>query len=117
VKPHYRVRRFAAQTQVVQYLVDQGADLDARNDLGYSALAIAAGFIYTDTYKQQPHTAQLLRRLMTERGIATKSEGHSIPGSVCVDCLTRSDQWADRVKWEADLEAEFNTQLDSDLAR
>lgn len=108
---------FRGANTVVEYLVDRGADLDARNDLGYSALAIALGFIYTDTYKQQTQTADLLRRLMTERGISTEGEGHSIPGSVCVDCLTRADQYADRMKWEAELEAEFNAALDAEATR
>ncbi len=32
-----------------------------------------------------------------------------IPGTLCYDCLqTRGDQIADRVRWEAELEAEFN---------
>ena len=108
---------FRGADSVVQYLVDRGGDLDARNDLGYSALAIAAGFIYTDTYKQQTQTADLLRRLMTDRGIPTDGPGHSIPGSVCVDCLTRPDQYADRQQWEAELEAEFNAELDSESSR
>ncbi|MEO2197999.1 MAG: hypothetical protein ABGY72_18170 [bacterium] len=80
-------------------------------------MAIALGFIYTDTYKQQTQTADLLRRLMTERGIPTEGEGHSIPGSVCVDCLTRADQYADRMKWEAEIEAEFNAALDAEARR
>lgn len=108
---------FRGANTVVQYLVDQGADLDARNDLGYSALGIAAGFTYTDTYKQQAQTAELLRRLMIAQGIPTEGEGHSIPGSVCFDCLTRSDQWADRLEWEAKLEAEFNAELDAEPPR
>ena len=108
---------FRGANSVVQYLVDQGADLDARNDLGYSPLAIAAGFTYTDTYKQQSQTAGLLRVLMEARGISTEGEGHSIPGSVCFDCLTRSDQYADRMRWEAELEAEFNAQFEADAER
>ena len=33
----------------------------------------------------------------------------SISTSLCYDCLqTRGDQIADRVRWEAELEAEFN---------
>jgi len=102
---------FRGANSVVRYLVEQGADLDARNHLGYSALAIAAGFTYTDTYKQQAETARLLKKLMIEHGLATEGEGHSIPGSVCFDCLTRSDQYADRTRWEAELETEFNQEL------
>ena len=100
---------FRGANNVAEYLVEQGADLDARTDLGYSPLAIADGFSYSDFYKAQKHTAALLRGLMEARGIPADGEGHVIPGSLCFDCLqTRGDQIAERVRWEAELEAEFN---------
>ena len=100
---------FRGANNVVEYLVARGADLDARTKLGYSPLAIADGFSYSDFYKAQKHTAVLLRDLMTARGISTDGEGHAIPGTLCYDCLqTRGDQIADRVRWEAELEAGFN---------
>ena len=100
---------FRGANNVVEYLVEQGADLDARTALGYSPLAVADGFSYSDFYKAQKHTAALLRGLMDARGIPSTGEGHAIPGSLCYDCLqTRGDQIADRVRWEAELEAEFN---------
>ena len=100
---------FRGANDVVEYLVGQGADLDARTTLGYSPLAIADGFSYSDFYKAQKHTAALLRNLMAARGISAEGAGHAIPGSLCHDCLqTRADQIADRVRWEAALEAEFN---------
>ena len=103
---------FRGANNVVEYLVEQGADLDARTDLGYSPLAIADGFSYSDFYKAQKHTARRLRELMEARGIPTDGEGHAIPGSVCFDCLqTRGDQIRERVAWEAELEAEFRARL------
>ena len=100
---------FRGANNVVEYLAARGADLDARTDLGYSPLAIADGFSYSDFYKAQKHTAVLLRDLMQARGIPAGGEGHVIPGTLCFDCLqTRGDQIADRVRWEAELEAEFN---------
>ena len=103
---------FRGTNDVVEYLVAQGADLDARTELGYSPLAIADGFSYSDFYKAQKHTAKLLRELMTARGIATDGEGHAIPGTLCYDCLqTRRDQIEARAKWETELEAEFKAQL------
>ncbi len=102
---------FRGANNVVEYLVEQGADMDARTELGYSPLAIADGFSYSDFYKAQKHTAALLRDLMKARGIPTGGAGHAIPGTLCYDCLqTRGDQIADRVRWEAELEAEFNAQ-------
>ena len=103
---------FRGANDVAEYLVEQGADLDARTDLGYSPLAIADGFSYSDFYKAQKHTAALLRRIMEARGIPTGGEGHAIPGTLCFDCLqTRRDQIEERVAWEAELEAEFRARL------
>ena len=103
---------FRGANNVVEYLVARGADLDARNELGYSPLAIADGFSYSDFYKAQKHTAALLRKLMEDRGIPTGGEGHAIPGTLCFDCLqTRRDQIEMRVAWEAELEAEFKARL------
>ena len=103
---------FRGANNVVEYLVEQGADLNARTDLGYSPLAIADGFSYSDFYKAQKHTAALLRQIMEERGVSTDDEGHAIPGTLCFDCLqTRLDQIEERVAWEAELEAEFRARL------
>ena len=78
---------------VLDYLVERGADLTALTDDGWSPLAIARGFSYTDFYKAQLHTAARLEELMRARGLDTEGEAHSVPGSVCYDCLqTRSDQ-------------------------
>ena len=100
---------------VADYLVAQGADLDARTVHGWSPLAVAEGFSYSDFYKAQKHTAAHLRELMVARGIDIEGEGHEIPGSVCYDCLqTRPDQIEERTQWEAELEAEFKAQLASD---
>ena len=73
--------------------VEQGADLDARTEDGWSPLAVARGLSYSDFYKAQVHTATRLEELMTARRIDTEGEAHPVPGSVCFDCLqTRRDQ-------------------------
>ncbi len=78
---------------VLDYLVERGADLGALTDDGWSPLAIARGFSYTDFYKAQLHTAARMEELMLARGLDTESEEHRVPGSVCYDCLqTRVDQ-------------------------
>ena len=93
---------------VVEHLVLQGAILDARTNLydlnrqtflapgeksdhldklgtrGWTPLAIANGLSYGDFYTDQPHTAELLRKLMRERGLPT--EGEAIDPKVCADC-------------------------------
>lgn len=77
----------------LDYLVEMGADLGALTDDGWSPLAIARGFSYTDFYKAQLHTAQRMEELMLARGMDTQGEEHTVPGSVCYDCLqTRADQ-------------------------
>ena len=48
---------------VVQYLVDQGADVHARNALGWTPLMIAEGVFVANTEKAWPETVALLREL------------------------------------------------------
>jgi hypothetical protein len=67
---------FRGVNQVAAYLVEQGARLDARDKRGWTPLAIANGLTYTDFFKQQVHTAKLLKELMEARGIPT--EGHAV---------------------------------------
>jgi ankyrin repeat protein len=91
---------------VAEYLAGQGARLDARDKRGWTPLAVANGLSYTDFYKEQPHTAALLRRLMQASGLST--EGHRVDASVCHDCLqTRRDQAQAVVERDRRMEAEF----------
>jgi ankyrin repeat protein len=94
---------------VVDYLVEQGADLTVLTVDGWSALAIARGLSYTDFYKAQVHTAARLEELMQARELETEGEAHRVPGSVCYDCLqTRRDQIravAERDEW---MESNFD---------
>ena len=97
---------FRGANIVVEYLVEQGAKLDAREANGWIPWAIANGFSYTDFYKAQKHTAELLAKYMVERGMST--EGEAIPRSVCFDCLqTRRDQAQAARDRDERLEAEF----------
>lgn len=94
---------------VLDYLVLQGADLQALTEDGWSPLAIARGLSYTDFYKAQVHTAARLEEMMLSRELDTEGDAHRVPGSVCYDCLqTRSDQVlavAMRDEW---MEANFD---------
>ncbi len=60
---------YKGYNSVVQYLVDRGAKLDAKNVLGWTPLTITKGVMYTALYKSQRHTAALLVKLMRERGM------------------------------------------------
>ena len=52
---------------IVQYLVDQGADINARNELGWTPLMIAEGVFVANTEKAWPETVALLQDLGGER--------------------------------------------------
>jgi ankyrin repeat protein len=49
---------------VVQYLVDQGARMDVKNSSGWTPLNMAEGVFVSNTWKEKPETAALIRRLM-----------------------------------------------------
>jgi uncharacterized protein len=67
---------------IVQLLVDRGARLDRALTKtgggplgwkeGWTPLAIADGVFYANTFKRSPETADLLRRLMQERGLSVE---------------------------------------------
>jgi ankyrin repeat protein len=69
---------------IVQYLVEQGARLDVRSSQGWTPWTIANGVFYSLFFKEQRHTADLLRKLMAARGIST--EGMADDGRTCFDC-------------------------------
>ena len=90
---------------VAEYLVEQGARLDARDMNGWIPWAIAHGFSYSNFYKAQAHTAVLLAGYMEERGLSTEDE--TIPGSVCFDCQTRAGYVQSELERDIRMEAEF----------
>ena len=54
---------------LVQFLVDHGAKLNARNKLGWTPLMCAEGVFVANTEKDWPETVLLIRKLMTEHGL------------------------------------------------
>ncbi len=93
---------------VVQYLVDKGAKLDAKDKRGWTPLVIANGINYTDFYKQQAATAELLRQLMKVRGLST--EGQVADGKECLDCFNlRANDTLDYMERVKKMEAEFDS--------
>lgn len=100
---------FRGVNMVVEYLVEKGARLDAKDTRGWTPLMIANGLSYSDFFKEQKHTAELMARLMKERGIST--ENSKIEASVCFDCLqTHGDQSRGVADRDRRMEAEFAKQ-------
>ena len=52
---------------IVKFLIDQGAQVDARNALGWTPLMVAEGVFVANTEKAWPETVALLRELEAER--------------------------------------------------
>jgi hypothetical protein len=57
------------QNSIVQFLADNGAKLDARTSLGWTPIMIAEGIFVAQTLKFWPPTAELIKKLMLERGL------------------------------------------------
>ena len=55
---------------IVQYLIDQGADIDVENRLGWTPLMVAEGVFVANTEKAWPETVALLRDLGARPGPA-----------------------------------------------
>jgi len=53
------------QPSILRYLIDEGADVDATNDLGWTPLMIAEGIFLANAKKEFPIAAQMLREAMS----------------------------------------------------
>jgi len=97
---------FRGVNAVVEFLVDQGARLDARDVRGWTPFTIANGITHGDVFKQQPHTAALIEKLMAARGLSVA--GQAADGTECLDCIqTRDDQAQAALDRDRRMEAEF----------
>jgi ankyrin repeat protein len=106
---------FRGVNPVVEFLVEKGASLEARDIRGWTPLTIANGISYGDVFKQQPQTAGLLRQMMTARGMST--EGQAADGTECLDCLqTHADQAQAALARDRRMEAEFAAQMAAERA-
>jgi hypothetical protein len=59
----------SGQPSIVQYLVDHGAQLDAKTKLGWTPLQVAEGVFFANAKKEFPPAAAILKKAMTERGL------------------------------------------------
>jgi 5-enolpyruvylshikimate-3-phosphate synthase len=97
---------FRGVNPVVEFLLAQGAKIDARDKRGWTPFTVASGIAYGDVYKQQPQTAEFLKKLLTDRGLST--EGQIADGTECLDCIqTHADQARAALERDRKMEAEF----------
>jgi hypothetical protein len=59
----------SGQPSIVQYLVDHGAQLDAKTKLGWTPLLVAEGVFFANAKKEFPPAAAILKKAMAERGL------------------------------------------------
>jgi len=56
------------QPSIVTYLIEQGADVNATNRLGWTPLMMAGGLYIANAHKTSPASAEILRNAMAARG-------------------------------------------------
>ena len=59
------------QPSIVRFLIDRGADVNARNRLGWTPLMMAGGLYIANAHKISPESAEILRQAMAPRDLAT----------------------------------------------
>ncbi len=59
----------SGQITIVKYLIDHGAQVDAKTRLGWTPLMLAGGVFVSNTKKEFPEIATLLRKEMAARGL------------------------------------------------
>jgi len=97
---------FRGVNQVVEFLLEKGAQIDPRDSRGWTPFTIATGISYGDVFKQQPQTARLLADLMHARALST--DGQTADGTECLDCIqTHEDQARAAIERDKRMEAEF----------
>ncbi len=73
----------SGQISIVKYLIDHGAKVDAKTRLGWTPLMLANGVFVSNTKKEFPQIADLLKKEMATRGLlpaeaaSAKSSGNS----------------------------------------
>ena len=57
------------QPSIVKFLIEQGAEVDAKNRLGWTPLMMAGGLYIANAHKTSPGSAQILREALAARGL------------------------------------------------
>jgi len=59
----------SGQASIVQYLIDHGADPQAKTKLGWTPLMVAEGVFFANAKKEFPQAAAIIRQALAERGL------------------------------------------------
>ena len=59
----------SGQASIVQFLVDHGAQVDAKTKLGWTPLMVAEGVFFANAKKEFPAAAAILKKAMAEKGL------------------------------------------------
>ena len=57
------------QPSIVKYLIERGAEVNAKNRLGWTPLMIAGGLYIANAHKTSPGSAEILREALAARGL------------------------------------------------
>ena len=60
------------QPSIVRYLIEQGAEVNAKNRLGWTPLMIAGGLYIANAHKTSPGSAEILREALAARGLNSR---------------------------------------------
>ena len=77
------------QLSIIQFLVDKGARLDARNRLGWTPLMVTQGMLIAANGRWKPRAEALIRQLMIERGLDPALYGQRRPSTSTTDAPPR----------------------------
>ena len=61
------------QPSILQFMIDHGAKLDAKNRIGWTALTITKGIFMANSKKEFPVAAEMLKKAMAEQGLVAEN--------------------------------------------
>ena len=67
----------SGQASIVQFLVNHGAQVDAKTKLGWTPLLVAQGVFFANAKKEFPEAAAILKKALATRGLVASDQTHS----------------------------------------
>lgn len=65
----------SGQASIVQFIVDHGAQVDAKTKLGWTPLMVAQGVFFGNAKKEYPEAAAIIKKALIERGLMAADQG------------------------------------------